>query len=140
MEGDAQRVSELIRVLKEEHERLGNLLMEVRTFGIGSREGKEKLLGVKSALLGHLERENQRLYPILRRAAERDPDIKRTLELFAANLEEVTGVAMGFFETYGAGSSGLNFAKDFGRLFALLGDRIRKEETVLFPLYEKVSG
>ena len=110
----------------------------VNRLGISTNEGKSKLLAAKQGLLAHLKKEDDQLYPVLNEAAEQDPDLRRTLDTFAKDMKVVSGGALEFFAKYAGGGSGLEFARDFGRLYAVLGSRVRREESVLYAEYDKL--
>jgi len=133
-------VSSTIQDFRREHAEIAAALEEVRRLGIGSARGRESLFGARRLLLDHLERENRLLYPALRRHAERDLGLRRLLDDFASEMEQVAGQAASFFDTYTAGSVGLDFARDFGRLAADLGRRIHREESLLYPEYDRRGG
>lgn len=129
----------LIEDLKKEHGLITDLLKAIKEVGIGSKEGKDKFLAAKKGLLAHLKKEDEKLYPVLRKAAETDRDLKLTLDYFARDMQEVTRITLEFFDKYAkTEASGLEFAKDFGKLIAVLGSRVRKEENALYPGYEKI--
>ena len=133
-------MSKLIEDLTKEHALIVDVFKKVKELGVGSKEGKDKLLLAKKGLLGHLKKEDEELYPVLKKAAEADKGLKRTLEVFAQDMGEISKFALDFFEKYSQGeSSGVEFAKDFGRLFIVLGGRVRKEEGILYAAYEKLS-
>ena len=133
-------MSRLVEDLKHEHILITDLFKEIKRFGISSKEGKEKLLTAKKGLLGHLKKEDDKLYPLLRKAAETNPSLETTLGLFAQEMVEVSAVVLKFFDKYAKGeTSGLEFARDFGRLSASLGSRIRKEENILYAEYDKLA-
>ena len=133
-------MSKLIEQLKSEHAVLVEVLGEIRKLGIGSKEGQSKLLAAKASFLAHLKKEDVELYPPLRKAAEGDPRVKQTLEMFAKDMDAVSKDTTSFFEKYARGGSDLEFASDFGRLLATLGARIRKEESILYPEYDKLPA
>jgi len=132
-------MSALTNELKSEHAQLASTLGKVKELGIGSPEGKKLLFAAKTALLAHLEKENAKLYPVLRKGAEKDAKLKGTLDTFAKDMEGVASAAMAFFTKYEKEASGLEFGKDFGRLFSVLGERIKKEESILYLEFDKLS-
>lgn len=130
----------LIEDLKKEHAEIVDVLKEVKTLGIGSKEGKAKLLLAKDGLLSHLKKEDEQLYPVLKKEAEKNPELKRTLDIFAQEMEKISGVVLSFFGKYsGSAPSGLEFAKDLGAIFTGLETRIRREENILYREYEKIK-
>ena len=133
-------MSKLVEELKKDHGLIVDVLKEVKDLGIGSKQGRDKLLLAKNGLLAHLKKEDEQLYAVLKRAAENDPSLKRTLDVFAQDMGEISKFALNFFDKYSKSeSSSLDFAKDFGNLFATLGARIRKEENILYNAYDKLN-
>jgi len=127
----------LIANLKNDHVLLGAKINQVKNIGISSAEGKQLLISIKDDLLGHLKKEDQELYPRLYKLAETDPVIKKTVDTFTHEMELISQSALSFFDKYSHESSGMDFFKDIGRLLAALSDRIRKEEVILYPLYDE---
>ena len=132
-------MSTLIKELITEHTEITRALDKVKQLGIQSQEGRDILQAAKKGLLAHLEKEDRLLYPVLHRAASNNDSLKRTLAVFASDMDKVSGNALTFFDKYAEKTSGLGFAKDFGGLFATLGQRIRKEENILYKKYEEIS-
>lgn len=128
----------LIGNLKNEHEKIVNALTQAREAGFSNEECFERLREVKLALVAHLAEEDAHLYPTLFEAAKTDTALKSTLGIFAQDMHEVSRQVLAFFEKYEDGGSGVEFASDFGRLYALLDQRIRKEEEILYPEYDKL--
>lgn len=114
-------------------------LMQIKTLGVSSRAGQKMLRATRKTLLAHLRKEDERLYPALRKAAGRNPNLQITLDIMEADLREVTGLAAAFFDTYTEDSGGLTFFTDFGRLFITLQERILKEEKLLFSQLSNIS-
>ncbi len=75
----------------------------------------------------------------MRKAAENDANLKRTLDLFTKDMEGITKVALDFFSKYANGGSGMEFAKDFERLFASLSQRIRKEKNIIHEKFNDLK-
>ncbi len=130
-------MSSIIDEFRKDHAKIGAALEQVRQLGIGTAGGREALFAARKMLLDHLDRENRVLYPALRRHAERDSGLQRLLADFASEMEQVAPLALAFFDKYTVASSGLDFARDFGRLAAELGRRITREENLLYPEYAR---
>ncbi|MDH4127825.1 MAG: hemerythrin domain-containing protein [Spirochaetota bacterium] len=133
-------MSALIEELKKDHIKLVGVLDEIKTLNSASSELKSKLNTVKDGFLDHLKKEDDQLYPVLKKAAEDDDNLKQTLDLFAKEMEEISGFALDFFKKYSASGDNSDFAKDFGKLLANFGQRIRREEKVLYFEYDKIKS
>ena len=133
-------MARLISELKREHANLLTALDEVKNLGIVSDEGRDRLLGAKGALLAHLSKEDELLYPTLERAAAVDHKLQRTLDVFARDLHMVTDTALLFFQRYEANPTDMQLAMDFGKLYGILKLRIQKEESVLYAAYQALPA
>jgi Hemerythrin HHE cation binding domain len=131
-------MGDLVAELKKEHAALAALLGEIKARGFGSPEVARKLLLVRHGLSGHLRKEDEQLYPVLRRAAERDERLRHLVDVFAREMTEVARTAHDFFTKYAEGGDGAAFMREFGRVAALLAARIRNEEALLYAAYEKL--
>ena len=132
-------MSKLIDELKKEHTRITTTLNKVEKIGAFSKKGQEVLLSAKSTLLSHLKKEDEQLYPVLRESAKKDTALKRTLDMFAKDMEEISKSVLEFFDKYSEGGSGMEFAVDYGRFFAALSSRIRREEDILYAKYNEIT-
>jgi iron-sulfur cluster repair protein YtfE (RIC family) len=132
-------MSGLIEDFKSEHKRLMEMLSQVKEIGAVSPEGRSKLFSLKDYLLVHLQKEDEFLYPALKAASSADKRLARLLEVFAHDLEEVTGKATRFFSKHSTEGPDLVLAGDFGELFGAIKGRIRREENILFTEFEKLD-
>lgn len=133
-------MSQLIQNLKSEHHALVEILKRVQVIGPSQSESKQLLLEVKKALLVHLKKEDQELYPKLKDAAKQNEEIDRKVNNFGKDMEEITKFTLQFFDKMENNQySSLEYAKDFGKLVTILSSRISREENILYPLYETVS-
>lgn len=130
----------LISKLKQDHQTIVEALQQAKDCGFSSNDSFERLMTVKTALFEHLAEEDQHLYPTLFEAAETDSALKATLGIFARDMQEVSREVTSFFDKHHQGGEGIEYAADFGRIYALLGQRIRKEEELLYPEYDKLTG
>ena len=133
-------MSDLVEELKKEHLVITDSLNKVKNLGIASEEGQKTLVAVKSALLAHLHKEDERLYTVLYKAAVSDVNLKQSLDMFAKDMGNITKTALDFFEKYSKGGTTLEFAEDFGQLCAMLSSRISKEENILYKRYDELIG
>lgn len=132
-------MSGLVNDLKQEHETLVGVLNNIKQVGITSPEARAQLAAAKDGLLTHLQKEDAELYPKLREKATSDPNLANILNTFAKDMEGISSAALGFFEKYEDGGSPVEFAKDFGALMGALGNRIRKEESILYAEFDKLG-
>lgn len=125
----------LIEELINEHKIILAILNEVKTLGISSKAGQEKLLSARELLIAHMNKEDKQYYPAFRRAAENRNDLKLMLDYFVEDMEAVGIKAMHFFNKYAQGGDESDFAGEFKLLYMTLKDRIRTEEETLFKKF-----
>ncbi len=132
-------MSALIKALKSEHLKIIDTLKEVEEFGILTHKGQDKLMSMKSSLIEHLYKEDEKLYPFFYKAAEQSKKLKEFLELLANDLETVTRGVTGFFDKYSKGVIDSNFQREYERLFDALSKRMVYEEDILYVEYEELN-
>ncbi|OHD56858.1 MAG: hypothetical protein A2014_08385 [Spirochaetes bacterium GWF1_49_6] len=132
-------MSKLVETLKEEHAIIADALNKIKTAGVTTKAGKELLLSAKAGLLSHLKHEDEELYPLLKNAAKNDENLLQTLSLFAGDMDSISTTALTFFDKYSKDNHDTDFAKDFGRLFSILSNRIRREESIIYSKYEELN-
>ena len=132
-------MSELIEEFKRDHAEIMAMLNEVKELGILSKEGQAKLISIKEHLLAHLKKEDEKLYPAIRKEAEDNEKLRNTLDLFTLDMEMVSSVVQGFFDKYSEGEIDGNFSENFERLSVALSTRIRNEEDALYEEYEEIN-
>lgn len=132
---------ELVDSLKSDHHALLGLYGEIQADfeNADYPNVSKKLEDFKGALQGHLLTENIRLYIYLDRSLANDPMNSELIRGFRKEMDEIAKVAMGFINKYSAIGVDEDLARHFGQDFAtigkVLGERIEKEETILYPLY-----
>ena len=132
-------MSVLIEEFKKEHSEIIAILKEVKKLGIHSEEGRSKLISAKEYLLEHLHKENEQLYPVLRKEAKHNRTLKAELDIFALDPEYVSRVVLEFFDKYSGGVIDKDFQINFESLIAALNARIRNEEEALYQEYEEIK-
>lgn len=128
-----------IKQLKKEHIGILAHLQEVKKQGVHTMEGRNALMTSKDLLCQHLKNEDEKLYPELKRVAKNDKKLKEMITEFIEEMKEATKFCQAFFEKYSIGGGGIEFLRDFEKLYDLLKNRIQKEETVLFPKYKELE-
>ena len=133
-------MSHLIEELKRDHVAIGNLLNKLKDSQVSNAEAHKILLSAQASLLAHLKKEDAELYPPLLRAAKDNAGLRRTVDFYAKDMDEITAKAVEFFQKYARSDSriDLEFAKAFGNLFATISRRLRSEETTLYREFEKL--
>ncbi len=129
----------LIEQLKKEHSEIIATRNEVRELGILSEEGQAKLISAKESFLEHLKKEDERLYPFLKKEAENSVKLKEILDVFAMDMENVSRVVMDFFDKYSENVIDSVVSDEFEHLFAAFRNRIRHEEDILYEEHEKIN-
>lgn len=130
---------DLIDELKKEHTAITEALEKINKKGISTTECQDYLFKTKALLLDHLKKEDVDFYPTLKIAAKNNEYIRKTLKLFADDMDEISKFALNFFDKYASGGKGVEFARGYGHLYSKLSTRIRKEETVLYEFYASLD-
>jgi len=132
-------MSPLIEELRREHSEILAILSEVEGLGILSKEGQSKTMSVKTILLEHLKKEDVEFYPVLYKVVEHNNNLKNTLDLFAMDMENVSRIALEFFDKYSRGVLGKELQEEFESLIVALRNRIKNEEEILYLEHEKIN-
>jgi hypothetical protein len=132
-------MSDLVQALKAEHVNIGKILAKTSELGIHSEEGRKALTAAKTALLAHLQREDEHLYPILWNAASDDPILHDALDFFSKDIAGVGEAAIAFFEKHETGTMIDDFAHDLSELMGILVQRIQKEESVIYKMFDQLD-
>ncbi len=129
-------MSALIEEFRREHSEILAILNEIEGLDILSKEGQSKLMSAKTILHEHLKKEDVKFYPALYKVAEHNNSLKNVLDLFAMDMEDVSRVALEFFDKYSRGVLGKELQGEFERLIVALRNRIKNEEDILYKEYE----
>ena len=123
---------------KEEHVAIENALATAVELDICSKEGQKKMGEVKSLIVKHLQSEDDSLYPLLRRAAKEDVFLQKMIDLFAMDMEEISGKIGKFFEEYEKNPEDDIFDSKLGRIIDILKTRITREESIFMKEYDTI--
>lgn len=144
-------MSRLVEELKVDHFHIRQVLGRVKDRNLTTSERFEIFITAKALLLSHLDKENQELYPVLRYAAQIDPQSQSTLETFEKDMLGIASQATGFFCKYASLDTvnseieadpnyAVELARSLETLTTLLGRRLGLEELSLYPVYDCIVG
>ena len=129
---------ELVEELKKGHSLVIETLKQARKLGIDTKEGQNEILSAKDTILGHMKKENEEFYPVLRKAAESNGKLKELIAEFDNDINEISHYSSEFFDNKNV-AMGSNFASEVENFIAILDRRILREETFLFKEFEKLN-
>lgn len=142
-------MSALVEELKADHVQLKQTLKKASDFSRPVAERLSYLGQIKLGLLEHLSKEDRLLYPLLKTSAEHNNEVRRIVDVFTKDLDEVASQALAFFAKYEDARTidkmrtdvqcAVEFGRDLERLITLLGLRIGREEATLYPEFDKLA-
>ncbi|ULA60260.1 MAG: hypothetical protein LZF60_220177 [Nitrospira sp.] len=133
-------MSNLTATLKLQHVFISNLVEAAQWIGVEKLEAQRKLRAAKTHLLAHFKLEDTLLYPILFDAAQKNTELKHTLEILGKDMTGVSKEVMSFFEQYHIGEKPHHTTQDLGNILFLLQTRIRREEDTLYAEFDKIKA
>lgn len=134
-------MNKFVEELKQEHVEITEMLLKLKKLNTRSKEGYNLLSASKDKLLAHLKKEDEMLYPPLRKEAETNESVRRTLNIFAAEMESITDFIVKFYDEYMSlydFYENKDFLRDISKFISTLKNRILKEEVALYILYEQL--
>ncbi|HEY0634483.1 MAG TPA: hemerythrin domain-containing protein [Gammaproteobacteria bacterium] len=132
----------LIDELKSDHQKLLGAYMAIKaSFEQGNYTAVSQQLNLfRYELHNHLLTENVRLYIYVGRMLEQDEDQYGTIRNFRHEMEGIGKTALRLLKQYEEININQEladpFARDFAAIGSILTERIKKEESVLYPLYK----
>ncbi len=127
----------MIRELKKEHSVIIDVINKIKKLGIGSKEGNELALSAKRNILNHIKKEDEKLYPVLRKAVKSNRKLEEILDVFARNTGAVSDTVFHFFDNYST-KAGNQLEIEMKWLIETLTWRMQREENLLFTMYENL--
>ncbi len=106
-------MTNLTSTLRLQHLFISNLLEAAQWIGVEKLDAQRKLKAAKIHLLAHFKLEDTLLYPVLFEAAEKNTELKYTLQFLEKDMAGVSKVMMSFFEQCHIGST--HHTHDSGR-------------------------
>ena len=129
-------MSDLIYELELEHASLVDSFNKVKRLEINSDGAPVQLQSIKVALLAHLKKENETVYPKLREESFDNLKLQRTLDLFARDIVRLATVFIQFLDRYSHGGSQSDYTRDINRLSMIMSAFARREEDIIFSAYK----
>lgn len=135
---------ELIDQLEQDHRDLLRIFAGLRGAADGGRldEAAERLDVFRHALQGHLLKENVKLYVYLEHALGSDSISHDLMHNFRHEMDRIGKTVIDFLDRYRAVAEHPEWQADFSRELESMGrvlmDRMRNEESSLYPLYGPV--
>jgi hypothetical protein len=74
----------------------------------------------------------------MRKAAETDGALRRTLESMGSEMDVISQKALAFIAAYEAGGNPVSFPVDFAHFRRDISDRLTKEENALYSHFLKI--
>jgi len=130
--------AELVQFIRSCGE-LEAMVESIRHAGFKTQDGCEILMENKKALLGHFLRLNRDFAKALTKAAEEHPSLQQTVRFFVADVQNVNKEVNDFFLKYPFQINSLQFASDYGKVFAVLMHSVHKHNAVA-GLLEHIEG
>ncbi len=135
---------DLILQLKDEHRRILRIFETIREIVGSDRLGAADLAAyfreLKEVLSSHLDVENKLLYPRFETA--KPPELKKMGKVFSSEMVKIADDVRAFFDEYQDKELSLlgksnKFRNALLEIFNKVNKRIRVEEDILFPAYER---
>jgi iron-sulfur cluster repair protein YtfE (RIC family) len=134
-----EKISKFIQELEEEHDQILDLCSQVKEIYLTDREyAYNQLLIIKKLLLKHLQKEDKFLYPPLLKVAENDKYLKNSLDFFVKNINKVSDMFDTVLRIFSENNRDkAYYEENLNKLAILLNERIKKEEGIIFSMYEE---
>jgi hypothetical protein len=118
----------LVKELNGDHRELLASIRLIQETGSLTSEVRAKLSVMKVLLARHLEKEETDFYPVMRKAAETDSALRKTLESMGSEMDVISKKALSFIAAYETGGNQDAFMNDFVIFRRALTERLTKEE------------
>ena len=130
----------LDKMLREDHVKILGLLEGLSDSNMPMDELMIRFSEMGHLLVCHIEIEDKKLYPFLREAAREDIFLSRLLDLFEADMKEVSGAIQAFYKKRGSGLASDETRAELNTLILRIRERITREENFLLGEYQRLSG
>lgn len=106
-----------------------------------------KLKSIKDSIVSHLSKEDNELYPTVKKLAEKANDhmTLQSVNTFQSSMTLIASTVMKFFTKYGSNESlaaidRQKFLSEWDGIAAALQRRINSEENGLYRMYDRLAG
>ncbi len=130
-------MSEFIDSLRIEHAAIKESLKKISAMDLSSKEARSELIRIKEVFVEHLQKEDDEMYPLLKRASSSDEQLMSILQYMEEEIKLISKFVFIFFDRYSQKTDHAGFDREFSLICSTLIKRIEKEEEVFFPEYEK---
>ncbi|MZH02870.1 MAG: hemerythrin domain-containing protein [Nitrospinae bacterium] len=137
---EGERMGKLTDELKGEHKVLLQEFEKIKQLGGFTPEGKSLLFNCKKILLSHLKKEDEQLYPVLKKAGIEDGTVMDLAEDYITEMKSISERAVKFFDTYERDDEDIDFAVAVEFLMGSLKNRISMEESILYKKFDEISA
>ena len=128
-----------IQAFRKQNAAVIKILERVRSLGFTTIEAQTLFMDSKEKLLAHFAEEERVLHPMVIEAAKDDYYLSKTVAFFLSEIDRSSETIDNFFCKYRNGGTGLEYAEEFGVLFAALLQRTRLEEHAICNIYEEIQ-
>lgn len=111
------------------------MLEEVRCIGLTSAQAQKKFYEARDMCLSLYEDERRMMHPMVLECAQNDQFLTQTINFFISEVEQCFRVIENFFHKYPTAAGGLDFAQDFGAVYAAMQQRSRLELHTIQGVY-----
>lgn len=132
-------MSDRTRSFEITHRELGRLIDEIRKADFRTEEGQNLLMASKQFILSHFNRVSLEHCASLSKVAEKDPQLSRVMKIFSADMQLILQSIKDFFMRYEDAEHSLQYASEYGRIYALLVHSVHKQKTIL-SMFNRLEG
>lgn len=132
-------MADLLAQQEEEHRVILARIEEARSLGPLSPHGRERLDTTMAMFMAHLDRDEAEIFRVLEAAAQTNDSVRQALRWFAVHRTISVEAIEAACERLRRTTSELEYAQDFGHLVAIIGSRIQREESILHPIFRRLT-
>jgi len=130
-------MSNIIKELIDEHNIILKYLDIFKNTDGNSDIIKNSYFQLKSLLIKHLKKEDEKLYPLLKEIAKNDPNRSRLIDRYIDEIVAISHEVITFFTKYKEPETGINFISGLGAIIGKLSIRINLENNIFFKEFEE---